>query len=568
MMAGLGNMVAVLRGLGPLRLAALAGVGLATLGLMGFLALRGGDAPMALLYGELDQRDAAQVVQALERARVPFRISRSGTEVLVPEDQVPRLRLQLARDGIPAGGSVGYEIFDRQGGLTSTPFQQDLNRLRALEGEIARSIRSIQGVSSARVHLVLPRREPFSRERGEAQASVVLQMRGSQRLDREGVQATLHLVAAAVPGLRPQNVSIVDSRGELLARGGRPLPGSTEGQALTLEEMRRAQEMRIARGVEEMLERSLGVGRVRVEATAEYDADRIQTTEERFDPDNQVPRSTQSTSESSRNGEPQNVSVANQLPGAPATQSGGPTSQESKQEETTNFEIGRTTRTTLREHPVLRRISVAVMVDGVMEPAEGGTLRFRERTREELDRVAALVRGAIGFDERRGDRLEVVSLRFADSVAPGSDGVAADIMATLLSPAMVTRLAESALITLVAILAILLIGRPMVRRLTAGMEPRGDLALALPEGAAAAVGGPGGGGLGLPAGGAAAAAMGVAGGGASSLPDGETEEFVDVAMVQGQLRASSLQRVATLVEQNPDEALALVRRWLTPEENR
>ena len=555
-MSGLGNLLAVLRGLGPLRLAALGGVGLATLGLLGFLVLRSNEPPMALLYGDLDQRDAGQVVAALERARVPHRIGRGGAEVMVPTDQVARLRLQLARDGIPAGGSVGYEIFDRSGGLTTTPFQQDLNRLRALEGEIARSIRTLNGVSAARVHLVMPRREPFSRERGEAQASVVLQMRGSQRLDRDGVQAVLHLVSAAVPGLRPQNISIVDGRAELLARGGQALPGSEQGLALTHEEMRRAQEMRIARGVEEMLERSLGMGRVRVEATVELDTDRVQTTEQRFDPDNQVPRSTQSTTETNRSGEPQNVSVANQLPGAPTTQTSGPQSQENRQEETTNYEIGQTSRTTIRAHPVLRRLSVAVLVDAVAEPGEAGAApRIRERTREELDRIAALVRGAIGYDERRGDRLEVVSLRFADPAAIAAED-APSLIAGLLTPAVVTRLTESGLLALVALAALLLLGRPMVSRITAAMEQRSIGALAEPGDAMLA--GPG------------AAVLAAAGAPAAQLSAGPAtvEEMVDVAMVQGPLRASSLQRIAEMVEQNPDAALTLVRRWLSPEERR
>lgn len=551
MSAVLANLPTALRSLGPVRLAILGGVGLLTLALIGFLALRSADAPMALLYGELDQRDAAQVVAALERARVPHRISRSGNEIMVPEGEVPRLRLMLAREGLPAGGSVGYEIFDRQGGLTTTPFQQDLNRLRALEGEISRSIRSMQGVASARVHLVLPRREPFSRERGEAQASVVLQMRGNQRLDREGVQAVLHLVAAAVPGLRPQHISIVDNRGELLARGGQALSGPGTGLGLTQEEMRRTQELRIARAIEEMLERTLGAGRVRAEATVELDHERVQVTEERFDPDNQVPRSTQSTTESSRNGEQQNVSVANQLPGAPTNGGGGPQSQESRQEETTNFEIGRTTRSTLREHPVVRRQSVAVLVDGVWEPAEtpGGAPRYRDRTPEELARISALVRGAIGFDERRGDRIEVVSLRFADPTS-GMEAEQSGLLAGLMTPSTVTRLAESALLALVALVALLLVGRPLVSRITATLAPR--QAAALP-----------GGGHALP--GTAAAAAG--GGDVAALP-GQDDAFVDIAMVDGQLSAASLQQVATLVEENPEESLALVRRWLAPEEAR
>ncbi len=404
-------LIAQLKGFGPLRLAALAGVGLAMLGLLAVLALRAGDPPMALLYGDLDPRDAGGVVAARERGRVPHRIAGGGSQVLVPEAEVPRLRLMLAREGLPAGGSVGYEIFDRGESLTTTPFQQDVNRLRALEGELSRTIRGLSGVRAARVHLVLPRREPFSRERGEAQASVVLGMLGAQRLDREGVQAVLHLVAAAVPGLRPQNISVVDNRGELLARGGQALSGPAAAQ--TGEELKRAQELRLARAVEDLLERTLGPGRVRAEASVEMDFDRVQTVEERFDPENQVPRSTQSSTETNRSTEPGNVSVANQLPGNDPN-AGGTRQEGSRQEETTNFEIGRLTRNTTREQPAIRRVSVAVLVDGVWEPVSGGPPRFRERGAEELQRIAALARSAVGFNEARGDRVEVVNLRFAE----------------------------------------------------------------------------------------------------------------------------------------------------------
>lgn len=306
-------LVSQLRALGPVRLALLGGAALGVMGLLAWLVLRATVPPMALLYADLDPRDASQVVAALERARVPHRIEAGGSRILAPEDQVPRLRLTLAREGLPQGGSVGYEIFDRGESLTTTPFQQDVNRLRALEGEISRSIRQLAGVRGARVHLVLPRREAFSRERGDAQASVVLTMQGAQRLDREGVQAVLHLVATAVPGLRPQNISIVDNRGALLARGGQALAGP--GAAQSQEEIRLGQQLRIARAVEEMLERTLGPGRVRAEATVEMDFDRVQTTEERFDPDNQVPRSQQSVQESSRNAEGGPATVQNNVPG-------------------------------------------------------------------------------------------------------------------------------------------------------------------------------------------------------------------------------------------------------------
>ncbi len=564
----MGGLIEQLRALGTLRLAAMAGVGLAVLGLVAWLALRAAEPPMALLYGDLDPRDAGQVVQALDRARIPYRLAAGGAQVMVPEADVPRVRLMLARDGLPAGGSIGYEIFDRGESLTTTPFQQDINRVRALEGELSRTIRGLSGVRTARVHLVLPRREPFSRERGEAQASVVIAMQGAQRLDREGVQAVLHLVAAAVPGLRPQNVSIVDSRGELMARGGQALTGPAAAQ--TGEELRRAAEQRLARGVEDLLERTLGPGRVRAEASVEMDFDRVQTTEERFDPENQVPRSTQSTSESSRSGEAGNVSVANQLPGAEA-QAGGSQTQSSRSDETTNFEIGRTTRNTLREQPAVRRLSVAVLVDGVWEPQANGPPQFRERSAEELQRIASLVRSAVGFNEQRGDRVDVVNLRFAEPppLDAASDGFT--ILGQTIPPALLARLTETAILALVALAAILLVGRPMANRLTVALMPQPALA---GGGAGAGAGeagtaiGPDGTPIALPAG-----AAGVAPDGTPLLPgqaanpgEPNAEGMVDVARIEGQMRASALAALAQLIDQNTDASVQVIRRWLAPED--
>lgn len=545
----MGGVIAGLKALGPKRLMMLGGVGVALLGLLTMLALRAGEPQMAPLYGELEPRDAAAIVAILERQHVSHRLTAGGSQILVPEDQVPRLRLLLAREGLPAGGGVGWEIFDRGESLTTTPFQQDVNRLRALEGELARTIRGLAGVRSARVHLVLPRREAFSRERGEAQASVVLTMQGAQRLDREGVQAVLHLVATAVPGLKPQNVSIVDSRGELLARGGQALAESAQGIALSQEEMRRAQELRIVRAVEELLERTLGPGRVRAEATVEMDFDRVETREERFDPDNQVARSQQSVIEQNRGAEPPPTTVATNLPGADL-QTGSAASQESRQEETTNYEIGRSTRSVLREHPVVRRLSVAVLVDGVMEPQPNGELRWRERTPEELARLTTLVRSAIGFDERRGDKVEVVSMRFAPEDAPPAEPAG---LFGLFTPAMLTRLMESALLALVALAAILLVGRPVVGRISAALAPQPALAGPAPGDALSAA---------LPGAETAALAQGAD---PAALP--AAEGMVSLAHVQGQMRASSLQALTQLVQNHPDESLSVLRRWLSPEAN-
>ena len=306
-----------LRALGPARLAAMGAVTLGMLGMLALMVLRGGTEPMALLYGDLDLRDASQVAEQLTRRHIPYRIGANGSQILVPAEQVAEARLALAREGLPTGGSVGYEIFDRSDGLAATEFQQKINETRALEGEIARTIRAMHGIRGVRVHLVLPHREPFARDRQDAQASVMLTMAGVGRLDREGIQAVLHLVAAAVPGLRPQNIAIVDSRGDLLARAGEPVgPTAT---ALSTEEVRRATELRLARAVEEMLERSLGAGHVRAEAAVRMSFDRLSQTEERYDPDGQVTRSSQNVTSNSKNTEPNGaVTVQNNLPNADA----------------------------------------------------------------------------------------------------------------------------------------------------------------------------------------------------------------------------------------------------------
>jgi flagellar M-ring protein FliF len=549
----MGGLIAGLKALGVVRLAAMGGVALAVLGLLAALGMRANDPTMAPLFGELESRDAGAVVAALDRARVPYRLAAGGSQVLAPVDQIPRLRLMLAREGLPAGGAVGWEIFDRGDSLTTTPFQQDLNRLRAMEGELARSIRTIQGVRAARVHLVLPRREPFSRAQGEAQASVVLTMAGANRLDREGVQAVLHLVATGVPGLRPQNVSIVDSRGELLARGGQALSGPAS--ASTQDELRRAQEVRLSRAVEEMLERSLGLGRVRAETTVEMDFDRVETREERFDPENQVARSTQSTQEQNRGAEPAPTTVAGNLPGTEAATPGG-ASTESKQEETTNYEIGRTTRNVVRDQPVLKRVSVAVLVDAIAEPGEGGALRWRDRNAEELARITALVKSAVGFNEQRGDRVEVVSMRFAAPPEGGSDAPPS-FMGLDFSAPMITRLAESALLALVALAAILLLGKPMVGRLTATLVPAAAGALA--EGGSTVAGA-------LPGSGRNGEAQAALPGSAGAAALSAAEEMISLSHVEGQLKASSIAALAEMVSKHPEESVGVMRRWLAPVE--
>jgi len=543
------------RALGPARLMALGVVGLGMLVLLALLALHGGGAgQQSLLYADLDLREAAQMAEALDRAHIGHQELGAGDRIMVGAADVARARLLLAKDGLPSGGSIGYEIFDRGDAMTSSQFQQDINETRAMEGELARSIRMLQGVRGARVHLVLPKRLPFSRDVQQAQASVVLTMAGAARLDPQAVQAVLNLVAAAVPGLKPQGIAIIDSRGTLLARAGQPT--GEEQVTQTDEELHRSTELRLSRAVEEMLEQSLGPGRVRAEASVQMNFDRVNETAESFNPDQQVVRSTQSSTDKSTSTEGEKpVTVQNNLPNADAA--GGQTgSQDSKQDETTNYEIGKTVRTLVREQPQIARISLAVMVDGTMEPGHDGKPVWTELNADQIGRIKRLVQSAIGYDAKRGDTVEVVSMRFAatdEAAGTASTG----LFGLGIEKADLLGLAQSAILAIVVLLALLFVLRPMALRLTAitppGMLANGDRLLIGPDGAAIAAPAPAGGGGSVME--QVAQAM---------LTD---ESMVSVQNIEGQLRASAMRKLAELVEQHPDASLSVMRSWMTADQH-
>jgi flagellar M-ring protein FliF len=577
-----------LKALGPARLAAMAAVALGMFGLLALLAFRGNSERMALLYSDLDMREAGQMVEQLDRQHIGHALGAGGTQILVPSDQVAQARLLLAKEGLPSGGSVGYELFDRADGLTASQFQQNINQTRALEGELSRSIRAINGVRAARVHLVLPRREPFSRQQQDAQASVVLTMTGPARLDREGTLAIKTLVGAAVPGLRPTNVAIVDSRGNVLAQAGEPDPATASAQ--NADALRRATEARLARAVEQMLERSLGAGRVRAEANVDMDFEQVRETQERFDPDGQVVRSTQTSTDNNKTTEANpSVSVQNNLPNADAGTN--PTgTQDQRQDETTNYEIGKTVRTIVREQPQIRRVSLAVLIDGVEERKGDGPPVWRERTPDEIERIAKLVRGAIGYDEKRGDHVEVVTMRFA--AEDGATGAEPNsILGMVFEKADLLHLAQTLVLALVGLLALLMVLRPMVLRLTtnptaalgadasatgadmlggsAGNFAGGALSTAMAgaNGVALLEGPSAGGGAGGMAAGGSVGAITGPGGVLVRRGGGETDDdsMVEVSNFDGQIRASSIRRLTELVEKHPEESLSIMRAWMQQE---
>ena len=452
----------ILRNIGTVRLGMMASVAVGLVAFFIYLTTRLASPNMALLYGDLDPSDSAQVIGHLQAQGVPYETRKNGTEILVPSADVTRLRLTIAEKGI--GGTLGYEILDRDQAIGTSSFVQNINRVRALEGEIARTIMSLSPVKSARVLLVLPRRELFTRDRQEPSASVALRMRGSTRLDRNQVLAIQHLVAAAVPGLQPSRISIVDDRGTLLARLGNSEGDQLEGD-YTPSEQRAAFETRIANRLTTLLERTVGFGKVRAEVRADIDFDRIETNQEIYDPDGQVVRSTQTIEDSSqsKDGASDAVSVGQNLPDASQIGSGaGGESAAKRTEEAVNFEITKTVRHSVRNAGKINRLSVAVLVDGVTTPDANGKETYRPRSPEEMAQIEKLVRSAIGFDSARGDTIEVVNMRFAAADAGDAAGANDEIFG--FKQDNLLRLAEVVVLATVGILVILLVVRPLISK--------------------------------------------------------------------------------------------------------
>ena len=563
------SLLETLKNLGPARLGMMAAVSAGIIAFFIYLTSRLASPDMALLYGDLDTQDSGQIIARLEQMNVPYRLGEEGGKIFVPQDQVGRTRVVMAEDGLPSGGSIGYEIFDRSEGLGTTNFVQNINHVRALEGELARTIRSVSSVKQARVHLVLPRRELFSRDRQDPSASIVLMLGGSRSLDRQQVTSIQHLVAAAVPGLKPTMVSIIDDKGNLLARGTEE--GDLSQTATRAEEMRVGYESRLVRTIEELLARSLGPGNVRAQVSAEMDFDRITENAEIYDPDGQVVRSTQVVEEqaSNQDGAPDGVTVGNNLPDALPELDGasGSQSSTSRTEETVNYEITKTVKTHIREAGMVRRLSVAVMVNGTMVPNDEGNATYEPRTAEELEKITALVRSAVGYDEERGDIIEVVEMPFVE-VAVG-EGLIDDGLFGL-TKADLMRIAELLVLGVVAVLVLLLVVRPLLGRLLEVDEEslaEGGPAM-LPDGSPQpALVGPDGQEIPrLPGdpGTVVATRVGDEEGSEKNLAN-EIDQMIDLNQVEGRVRASSVKKIGEIIENHPEEAVSIVRGWLHAE---
>ena len=554
------GLVDFIKTLGATRIVAMGAVAIALVGFFAFLILRVTAVPMTTLFTDLTLEDSSAIVRDLERQAVPYQVKNEGAIILVPQDMVTRLRMKLAESGLPKGGGVGYEIFDKTDSLGATSFVQNINHLRALEGELSRTIRSIDRIQAARVHLVLPERPLFSRERQEPSASIVLKLRGG--LEAAQVRAIRHLAASAVNGLKPTRVSVVDETGRLLADGADDEIGMGAGA----DERKIAFERRLREQVDNIVSSVVGPNRARVQLTADFDFNRITQTTDKFDPEGRVVRSSQTREESLASSEAREgqVTVGNELPnagrqGTPAADNANK-SDNRKSEEIVNYEISRTTKTEVIEGGRVNRISVAVLVDGIYTRNESGESVYAPRQKEELDRIAALVRSTIGFDQKRGDQVEVVNLRFAEMPQNLISEPKGWMDLPRLTKEDIMRGIELTVMSLLGLIVLFFVVRPLVRRIvTPEKTASGTL---LPDGtfvpAGAALAG-GGGGL----------IAGIPGGpnvelvGADSVSiSNHTSNMIDIAQVQGQVHAQSVQKVGELAERNPHETVAIIRQWL------
>ncbi|MFZ5732270.1 MAG: flagellar basal-body MS-ring/collar protein FliF [Pseudomonadota bacterium] len=527
------NLLAFLRGLGAGRLAAMVIVTLALMGFFAFIILRVTAPQMTALYTDLSFDDSNSIIKELDRQAIPYEIRNEGAVIMVPKDRVTRLRMKLAESNLPKGGGVGYEIFDKSDALGTTSFVQNINHLRALEGELARTIKAIDRVQAARVHLVLPERPLFSREAPEPSASIVLRVRGG--LEPQQVRAIRHIVASAVNGLKAQRVSVVDESGQLLANGA---TGDASVDGLSGDERRTAYERRLREQVEGIVSSVVGAGRTRVQLSAEFDFNKTTQTTDKFDPEGRVLRSSQTREESSASTDNKDgqVTVNNELPGNQQQGGAATRDQSKKSEEINNYEISRVTRTEVTEAGRVNRVSVAVLVDGIYSKNEKGETVYQPRAKEDLDRIATLVRSAIGFDQKRGDQVEVVNLRFAE--APQTPPVAepTGILSFLqFTKSDVMSVIELGVMMILGLVVLFMVIRPLVRRIVSQEAPPAPSQAQLAESEL------------LP-----------------QLPSTTSGagNAIDAAESQGAAHAQAVARVGELAEKNPNETVSIIRQWL------
>jgi flagellar M-ring protein FliF len=484
--------------LSPAKRFTLIGFAVATFAGFIFLATWSGSPDYQLLYSNLSPEDGGAIISALKERKIAYKMTGDGNAIMIPGKQIHEVRLDLASSGLPRGSGIGFEIFDNTK-LGMTEFVQNVNYQRALQGELSRTINGFDEVESTRVHIVMPSKSLFLEDETPASASIIVKLRPGRWLKRPQVQAVVHLVSSSVSGLNPENVTIVDNYGKMLAgneadpRGGTP----NSDQLALQEKIERGMESRI----QAMLEKPLGPGKTTVKVACELDFKRQERTEEKFIPDKNAVRSEQVFNESSGSGTgPSGVpgvlsnTAAGDLTGEEGKNNSGASDASGdrfhKQERTINYEISKVTSHTIEPFAAIKRLSVAVIVDGTRKLAEKGKgakgadkgeeTVYVPRTAEEMQKLERIVKRAVNFDPGRGDEVEVVNIPFEPLKIDDTDENQDEKgwMAYVEKYAPSTK---NAFMGLFFILLFFFVVRPLIRWLTSNPAKGGQMLKQLPK---------------------------------------------------------------------------------------
>lgn len=528
--------------LGPKRLMLMGGVAFALLATLAFVATRGSDPQMGFLYTDLDPSAAATITDKLKSQNVEYTLSADGTSIMAPQDKLAELRMSMA--GEKLGGKIGYEVLDEEQPFGVSASRAKMNETRAVEGELAKSIQTIQNVSAARVHIVMPERAMFANESRKATAAVTVKTKG--HLPSESVASIRYLVSSSVPELSPDAVSVVDQTGALLARAGDPSTAAA-GDA---DERQQAVEAKLRDEVESLLEPIVGQGKVRAEVSAQIDRDQTREEANVFDPDKQVISRQVTVENGSQDQEtdaaPGTASVANQLPDAQAQTPGGGPSKQSRSNQTsedTQYDNSSTKTVTLRSPGKVTRLTVAVMVDG----GEKGL------PQPQMQRLQRLVENAVGMDAERGDSVVVESMRFAAADAGAEN--AGGIFSTLPMD-KVWGLLQIIIIGIVGLIALRMLKPKIMPQIEAAMglpspEDVAHVSNQSPEMLALAS---------RAADGDPDAMQQLEALGAEQQP--LLDQEIALAQVDGRIKLSALKRIGEAINASPPEAASVIRAWM------
>ena len=370
-----------------------------------------------LLFNNLSPKDGGAIVSKLKEQNIPYRIEGGGGAILVPGNKVYELRLSLAGEGLPGGGTVGFELFDNPD-FRTTNFVQELNYRRALQGELARTIMNFKEVKKASVFLAIPKESLFVEDEKQSSASIQLDLEGS--LSQARVEAIVRLVANAVEGLDSSRVSVVDTKGRVIFRGNAGDDNMSAGLGDSMLDYKKNIEKKITHNIQSMLEEIVGVGKAIVRVNAEINTAEVIISEEEYDPTVVVVRSNKMIEETIGGQQQTEANNIDQMTGVVAPASGSQKTKTSKNA-TTNYEINKISRKTVRPAGGIKRLSVAAVVDGVYksETRKDGSVvsKYIPRDRAALQSFEKLVRNAMGYDENREDQVSVQSVPFSTSVA-------------------------------------------------------------------------------------------------------------------------------------------------------